>query len=171
MKIKESIVVEGRHDEARLNEIIEAHIVVTNGEHLRSETLSLLKELQAKNGIIVFTDPDNPGKRLRQKILKEIPNAKEAFLSQKEARHKYKVGIEHASKEVILEALKNVVEKSDTQSDLKMSDLVDLNLVGSEDASHKRNLLAKELHLCEGNAKQFLKQCHHFGLSKKDISR
>lgn len=169
MKIKESIVVEGRHDEARLKEIVDAHIVVTNGEYLRKETLELLKELNELHGIIIFSDPDNPGKRLRQKILAEIPNAKQAFLSQSDARFKRKVGIEHASKEVILEALQNVVEISDLKSDLNMKDLVDLELVGSVQASTKRNELAKKLHLCEGNAKQFLKQCQLFGLSKKDL--
>ncbi len=171
MKIKESIVVEGRHDEARLKEIVDAHIVVTNGSHLRKETLSLLKELNEKNGIIIFSDPDNPGKRLRQRILDEIPDAKQAFLAQKDARHKRKVGIEHASKEVILEALKNVIELSDVQSDVEMKDLVELNLAGNAEASIKRNELARKLKMSEGNAKQFLKQCHHFGISKKDLTQ
>ncbi len=169
MKIKESIVVEGRHDEARLKEIIEADIVVTNGSHLRKETLAHLKDLNKRNGIIIFTDPDNPGKRLRQRILDEIPSAKQAFLAQKDARHKRKVGIEHASKEVLLDALKNVIELSELKSDLTMNDLVDLNLSGNAEASHNRNELARKLNLSEGNAKQFLKQCHHFGLSKKDL--
>ena len=169
MKIKESIVVEGRHDEARLKEIVDADIVVTNGSHLRKETLEHLKELANRNGIIIFTDPDNPGKRLRQRILDEIPSAKQAFLAQKDARYKRKVGIEHASKEVILEALENIIELSDSNSDLEMKDLVELNLCGHAEASLKRNALARKLNLSEGNAKQFLKQCHHFGISKKDL--
>ena len=169
MKIKESIVVEGLHDKARLNEIVEAHIVVTNGSHLRKETLNLLKELNDKNGIIIFTDPDNPGKSLRQRILAEIPNAKQAFLTQKDARHKRKIGIEHASKEILLEALKDVIELNDLKSDLEMKDLLELNLCGSAEASLKRNELARKLKMSEGNAKQFLKQCHHFGISKKDL--
>ena len=169
MKIKESIVVEGLHDKARLNEIVEAHIVVTNGSHLRKETLNLLKELNDKNGIIIFTDPDNPGKSLRQRILAEIPNAKQAFLTQKDARHKRKIGIEHASKEILLEALKDVIELNDLKSDLEMKDLLELNLCGSAEASLKRNELARKLKISEGNAKQFLKQCHHFGICKKDL--
>ena len=169
MKIKESIVVEGRHDEARLKEIVDAHIVITSGENMSQQTLKQLKELNELHGIIIFSDPDNPGKRLRQKILNEIPNAKQAFLAQSVARHKRKVGIEHASKEAILEALQHVVEPNLDKSDITMNDLMEHQLIYHPDAAQKRQILAHKYHMSEGNAKQFLKQCHLFGIQKKDL--
>lgn len=169
MKIRETIVVEGRHDQARLESILEANIVVTHGNRISQKTLLHLKECHQKEGIIIFTDPDHPGKTLRTKILSVIPDAKQAFLSAKDARHNHKVGIEHASTDVLLEALSHVSTPVDTLSDLSMKDLVELELMGLPDSSTKRNALALKLHLEEGNAKHFLKQCCHFGYTRKDL--
>ena len=39
-----------------------------NGSEISDETLDLIKELSKNHNIIVFTDPDYPGERIRKKI-------------------------------------------------------------------------------------------------------
>ena len=170
MKIKESIVVEGRHDEAKLKSILDAHIIVTQGTHLSLETLDFIEHMHHDHGVIIFTDPDAPGKLIRQRILERIPDAKQAFIAQKDARDKRKVGIEHASPEVIFEALQNLYTHSTSQSLIQMKDLIELGLSGQEDSSTKRKLLCHKYHLQEGNAKLFLQQVNARGLSLKDLT-
>lgn len=169
MKIRETIVVEGKHDLAKLNTLIEANIVMTQGSHLSQETLNHLKELNEKTGIIIFTDPDHPGKMVRDRISQVIPNAKHAHLSQKDARSKHKVGIEHASDSSILEALSSIMTPTDKPSSLTMEDLFSCGLNGDEHSSFLRTKVAHALHLQEGNAKHFLKQCQNLGITLKEI--
>ncbi len=52
----------------------------TNGSAINQTDLAQLKQLQAKRGLIVFTDPDFNGERIRKIITQAIPDAKHAFL-------------------------------------------------------------------------------------------
>ena len=109
MKIKETIVVEGYHDKQALLKIVEANILVTQGSYLSEKTLKVIEEAHKENGVIVFTDPDTPGKKIRQMIQDRIPDVKHVHLMQKDARDKHKVGVEHASKDVLIKELENVI--------------------------------------------------------------
>ncbi len=80
MKIKEMIVVEGYHDKQAILKVVEANVIITNGSHIKAKTIELIKEAQATSGVIVFTDPDNPGKRLRALLDDKIPGLKHAVL-------------------------------------------------------------------------------------------
>lgn len=169
MKIQESIVVEGRHDEAKLKGILDAHIIVTQGTHLSLETLAYIVDMHQDHGVIIFTDPDTPGKLIRQRILERIPEAKQAFLAQKDAREKRKVGIEHASPEHILAALENLYTFKEQDSMIQMKHLIELGLSGQADSASRRNKLCHQHHLQEGNAKLFLQQVNAKGLDLKDL--
>jgi ribonuclease M5 len=105
MKIKELIVVEGLHDLNKLKTVIDAEIIITHGMHLSDDVLETIRENSETRGVIVFTDPDNPGDLIRQKITEACPLVKHAHLKSKDARHKRKVGIEHASAQTLLQAL------------------------------------------------------------------
>jgi ribonuclease M5 len=89
-----------------------------------------LKKAHSTSGVIVFTDPDTPGKKIRTMIQNRIPDVKHAHIMQKDAKDKHKIGVEHASAEVLLAALNNVMTVSDTISDLSLNDLIDCGLSG-----------------------------------------
>jgi ribonuclease M5 len=168
MLIKETIVVEGIHDQSALSQVVKAHIIVTNGLHISLAIIELITFHASTNGVIVLTDPDTPGKKIREK-LSHIPNIKHAYLQSKDARHKTKVGVEYASSLTLLDALKNVISPNSTQSTLNLNDLMDLDLSYGEHASNRRQYLIQHFHLCEGNAKAFIKQCQNLNISKEDI--
>ena len=71
-KIKEIVVVEGKTDTALLKELFEVDTIETHGLALDDKTMALIKEASKKRGIIVLTDPDFPGKKIRDQIQKEI---------------------------------------------------------------------------------------------------
>ena len=108
MKIKEIIVVEGRDDTNRVKEAVDCDTFETNGSALTKKKIERLIYLEKTRGIIVLTDPDYAGKRIRNIIEKNIPTAKHAYISNKKAvDSKGKIGIEAASKEDIIKALEN----------------------------------------------------------------
>jgi len=169
MKIKETIVVEGYHDKQALLKLIDANILVTQGSYLSEKTLKLIEKAHSTSGVIVFTDPDTPGKKIRNTIQNRIPDVKHAHIMQKDAKDKHKIGVEHASAEVLLEALNHVMTVSDSISDLSLNDLIDCGLSGHIDSQNLRNKCAEKLYIAEGNAKSFLKQCQFKQITKEDL--
>jgi ribonuclease M5 len=169
MRIRETIVVEGIHDKARLLAFIEANIICSDGTHISVETLRQLQQAYKEEGLIIFSDPDTPGQALRHQLSQYFPLAKHAYISQSKARSNRKIGIEHASEQDILMALEHVHEVQEHKSDLNMGDLMDLGLSGSIQAKLKRIRVAHHLFLSEASAKTFLKQCQHKGLQKADL--
>ena len=113
MKLKEVIVVEGKNDTNKLKSIFDCDTIETGGTHLSKQCLDTLKQVQNKRGIIVFTDPDYPGELIRKKINDAIPNVKHAFIQKDKAKTSKKVGVEHASKEDIMEALSHLLTYKD----------------------------------------------------------
>ena len=168
MKINEVIVVEGKHDLARLETLVEAHILITNGSHLSFELIKLLKTLQDKQGIIIFTDSDTQGKKLRHKIHQHIPTAKHAILVEKQK----KPGVEHASDTSILDALIAVkpLIKKDMPS-ISYDEYLELGLSGRQDSKQKREKITTNYHLPLANGKQLYKYMNMLSLTKKDIEQ
>lgn len=65
--LKEVLVVEGRADAARIRAShIEADMITTDGFSLRPDTLQKIQCAYEKRGIIILTDPDSAGERIRQ---------------------------------------------------------------------------------------------------------
>jgi ribonuclease M5 len=60
--IKEVIVVEGRDDIDAVKKAVDAELIATSGFGIRKETIERIKSAAARNGVIIFTDPDLQGK-------------------------------------------------------------------------------------------------------------
>lgn len=72
LRVEEVIVVEGKYDAAKLADLVDGLILTTNGFSVfkNAETKRLLVELGKKRGIIVLTDSDDAGFRIRNYINK-----------------------------------------------------------------------------------------------------
>lgn len=170
MIIKEVIVVEGKNDTRRLQSFFDVETIETHGLGLSKETIGFIKEINDKRGVIVFTDPDHPGEMIRKRINEAIPGLKNAFVLKQDARTSKKVGIEHADKEVLLEALNNVVTYEESKNSLSHEDFIDLGLMGQEDSSLRREEISKKYHLGKCNAKTLFKRINLLGLTKEDLN-
>ena len=76
------LIVEGKHDYERIKRLFpNLLIITTNGSETSENTINLIKEYAKNNEIIIFTDPDYPGERIRKKIKNICPKAKEVFIN------------------------------------------------------------------------------------------
>lgn len=166
------IVCEGIHDEERIRKVFpNAFCITTNGSEISDETLKMIKNYSSEYKIIIFTDPDQPGERIRHRVLEVVPNACETFLPKKiciSKNHK-KVGIEHAPLEDIKEALNNYIDKNVNYGTLSLNDLYDLGLVGEENSSKYRTSISMKLNIGNPNAKTFLKRVNALGKTKDEL--
>ena len=106
-KIKEIIVVEGKDDISKVKAAFDCDVIATNGTHFSKNLLKKIKEANEKCGVIVFTDPDYAGEKIRKNINKVVPNCKNAFLSRSLALKGDNIGVENAKGEDIIEAIEN----------------------------------------------------------------
>lgn len=167
--IKEVIVVEGVNDTKRLKSFFDCETIETHGLGLKKETIELIKSVNDKRGVILFLDPDTPGEKIRNRINQEIPNLKNAFIMKEDARTSKKVGIEHASKEVLMEALNNLITFSDKKNSISMNDLYDLGLMGNDNSQAKREIIAKHYHLGKCNGRTLLNRLNILAIGKQDL--
>lgn len=171
MKIKEVIVVEGKDDTVKIKLAVDADTIETNGSAINKKTLQQIKHAQEKRGVIIFTDPDYPGERIRHIVDQAVPGCKHAFLTKDNARAKHpknkSLGIEHASVEAIQQALQDVYELAELkQSEINQEDLINHQLIGGPSASKKRERLGELLQIGHTNGKQLLKRLTMFQISK-----
>lgn len=164
------IVVEGKSDVAFLSTFIDAEFVTTNGSEISQKTIEYLKKSAENRDIFVLTDPDSPGKRIRDILDQNIPNLKHCFIPKENAIKKNKVGVAESTKEEVLKALSNAVQtNSKIKGNITSSDLVMLGLLGNQDSAKKRFMVAEKFHLGFGNAKTFLKRVNYSGITLEEL--
>lgn len=75
LRIREAVVVEGKHDAVRLVAVVDAPIVVTNGFRIfkDKEKMALLRRLAETRGLVVLTDSDSAGFVIRRHLGSCIP--------------------------------------------------------------------------------------------------
>ena len=168
--IKEVIVVEGVNDTKRLKSFFDCETIETHGLGLKKETIELIKQINETRGVILFLDPDTPGEKIRNRLNSEIPNLKNAFVLKENAKTKKKVGIEHADKQTLSEALNNLVTYSDEVDSLNLQEFNELGLSGHLDSVEKRAKLSKHYHLGKCNAKTMLKRLNMLHLTYEQIN-
>ena len=170
IKINGILVVEGKTDVAFLSQFIDAEFVITNGSEISEKTIEYLKNCHENRDIFVLTDPDSPGKRIRDVLDAEIPNLKHCFVAKEKSIKHNKVGVAESTQEEVVNALKNyIVSSKEPFGNVQMSDLVALGLVGNIDSEQKRTKLCEKFHLGFCNAKTFLKRINNCGITLEEI--
>ncbi len=169
MKISQVIVVEGKNDIAAVKRAIDADVVSTSGFGITKEKLEFLKMIEKKRGLIILMDPDSPGEKIRAIISEQVPNAKHAFITKKDALVKGDVGIENASVKAILASLENLVSPSSTKALIDIEDLIQYDLIFSENSSQLREKLGTVLNIGMCNGKTLLKRLNMLKLNKLEL--
>ncbi len=98
--------------------------------------------------MIVLTDPDFPGEKIRKTISEHVPGCKHAFIDKKKAiAHNGKgLGVEHASVEVIQEALKDAQPMLESQQEvITKEDLITAGLIGEPKSKERRERMGQLL--------------------------
>ena len=170
-KLDAILVVEGKTDVAFLSNYLDCEFVITNGSDVPDSTIEYLKGIKDKK-IIVLTDPDTPGKKVRDKLDENIPNLEHVFITKDHAVKHGKVGVAEADVDVVLEALNHrFVTDSKEKGTVTMMDLVNLGLSGLPDSREKREKVCKKLYLGHASAKTLLKRINSNNISIEDIKK
>lgn len=169
--INEVIVVEGVNDTKRLKSFFDVDTIETHGLGLNKETIEYIKEVNEKRGVILFLDPDTPGEKIRARLNNQIPNLKNAFVLKQDARTTKKVGIEHANKEILEEALNNLITYTDKLDSLSLEEYNSLELNGSSDATEKREIISRHYHIGKCNNKTMLKRLNMLNVTLDDLKK
>ena len=165
-RIKELLVVEGKHDQARLEKLFDCDVLLTNGLGLNEGIMNIIVQAAEKQGVIVMTDPDYPGKRIRNQIMEKVPSAKHVFVDHDKAIGKRNVGIEYMEDEDIIKALENVITFTEKKQCLAYNDYVDFGLMGDK---KKRDYLTARLKLGACNNKTLFKYLNMLSVTKEEI--
>ncbi|AXY26546.1 ribonuclease M5 [Suicoccus acidiformans] len=174
---QEVIVVEGKADTQRLQVTFgpEVKTIETNGSEISLATLEEIAQAQRLFGVIVLTDPDFQGERIRRLVQAHVPDVAHAYIKREEGRGRHasdSLGIEHASPEAIRGALANritpqvqgVAGESFTTADLQA-----LGLVGSASAASRRQYIAEYFHIGPVNGKQLKRKLERYQISYQAV--
>lgn len=163
INLKQAVIVEGKYDKIKLSSIINSVIITTNGFGIYKdkEKMQLIKYYANKTGIIIMTDSDSAGFRIRNYLRNSIKSGniinvyipdifgKEKRKSTPSAEGK--LGVEGIEKSIILNSLKKAgitsISESVNNDPITKNDLYFLGLSGTQDSSQKRDKLKKYFNL------------------------
>lgn len=162
IKISQAIVVEGKYDKIKLSSFIDGVIIVTNGFGIYKDKdiVQLIRYYAQRQGIIVLTDSDTAGFRIRGHIKSIVPKGKIINLYAPEILGKEKRKT-HPSKEgklgvegINVNVLKALFEKVGVKGEIRENpspvtnlDFFQLGITGQKNSSRLREKLLDKLEL------------------------
>ena len=158
IKISRAVIVEGKYDKIRLENIIDAVIITTDGFRIfkDAEKRELIKRVAEKKGLLIITDSDKAGSLIRGHIKSFVTSGDIAnvYLPQILGKEKRKshtsaegyLGVEGTPDEIIKNALERFAEKGENGGRrVSKNDLFELGLSGENESSVKRKSLQRFL--------------------------
>ena len=155
IKIKETIIVEGKYDKMRLSPLFDACIIELGGFQIynNKDRLALIRKIAEKSGIIILTDSDSAGFKLRHYITSAVPKAQitNVFIPNISGKEKRKakpgkenlIGVEGMTTEVLLDAFRKAgidpeTGTSERKEPFSKAFLYELGLSGGTGSSELR---------------------------------
>ncbi len=166
IKIKEAVIVEGKYDKIKLSAIIDTVIIETDGFAVfkDKEKQKLIRFLAEKRGIVIMTDSDSAGFKIRNFIngITKSENIKNVYIPdiygkekrKTEVSKEGKLGVEGMNTDVIMSSLEKAgvlcSENDKVQGrEITHTDFFEDGISGGENSSAIRKALAKQLELPE----------------------
>ncbi len=164
LKIPYPVIVEGRYDKLRLEAVIEAQILTTDGFGVfnKTEKRQLFRTLAERTPLIVLTDSDGAGKLIRAHLTSAIPTDRLIHLYVPRIAGKEKRKTERSAEGILgVEGMENrllhdlLVPYADAdavtarfaENPLCKADLYADGLTGGEGSAARRDALAERLGL------------------------
>ena len=162
ISLKQCIIVEGKYDKQRLERLVDAVIIPTDGFRIfrDREKRLLIQSLAKKNGLIILTDSDRAGFVIRNHIKGFVPAEQitNVYIPQLAGREKRKavssgeglLGVEGMEDAVLLEAFRRAGVAADTadpagRRKVTKLELYEMGLSGGRNSAKFRQALLKRL--------------------------
>lgn len=166
--IDKLIVVEGKYDKITLENIVDADIFVVNGFSIFKDKKikESLKSLSKGRGVIILTDSDTAGYKIRVYISKILCNQDvvNVFLPQIVGKEKRKekpsaegfVGVEGVNSELIYSILSEYQTKRTLSKEIDAVTLYDFGFTGKENSKQRKKELCNFLGIQPNISNKFL---------------
>ncbi len=166
LQIPYPVIVEGRYDKLRLESVIKAQILTTDGFGMfkKEEKRMLFLALAKKTPLIVLTDSDGAGKLIRANISSWIPKDRliHLYIPKIEGKERRKkdpsaegtLGVEGMERELLYDLLVPYANADAsarlTDNPLSKTDLYEDGLTGGEGSAERRDAFAARVGLPSG---------------------
>lgn len=164
LNVKEAIIVEGKYDKIKLSGFVDSFIFVADGFSVfnNKKDQQTIKTLAEKTGIVILTDSDSAGIKIRNFIKQLVPKeqVKHAYIPEIAGKEKRKtapgkeglLGVEGINEEIITDALIKsgctvCGESEKPKAKLTKLDFFNMGLSGGENSADLRRELASKLGL------------------------
>ncbi len=162
---KETIIVEGKFDKEQLKKVTDAPVICTGGFSLytNKNIINSIRRMAEKTGIIILTDSDSAGFRIRNYIRQCVGNrgtVKHAYIPSVKGKERRKetagkeglLGVEGMTEELLSEILQSVTEIGEPtprkhEEIITKAVFYEDGFSGKDDSLQRRIKLAKELGL------------------------
>lgn len=167
LRVKYPIIVEGRYDKAKLSSLVEGDILQTDGFRVFSDKkkLALIQRLAREDKVVLLTDSDRAGFRIRRHIAGAVPPEKviHVYIPQVHGKERRKsrpsaegtLGVEGMDPQVLRRALEEAGvleggEEAPPREPITKGDLYALGLSGGTGSAGLRRAVQRRLGLPEG---------------------
>ena len=163
--IEQAVIVEGKYDKIKLSSVIDAVIITTNGFSVikDKEKLEIIRFFARNKGIIILTDSDSAGFKIRNFLKGAISDGKITNVyipdifgkeKRKSAPSKEgKLGVEGIDTQILLDAFRKAgvisTEADKNKEPVTKLDLFETGLSGGNNSAEKRSELLKYLGMPE----------------------
>lgn len=158
------IIVEGSHDVSKLSLCYDSIFVITNGYDIPEPEAKFIKALPSGAQIIVLTDKDEAGKKIRTRINEirnDIINIEiEAPLSSK------KKGVAECDIKDIEKTLDKYVSNRPSE---RSYDLYSLGLIGKENSKELRKVISDKFNLGLVNKNNMIKRLNLLDINEQKL--
>ncbi|MEG2596831.1 MAG: DUF4093 domain-containing protein [Oscillospiraceae bacterium] len=165
IQCRQPVIVEGKYDKIKLAPLIDGTIIETNGFSIfkEKEKLEMLRVLAKKTGIIILTDSDAAGFKIRNYIrsaIREgtiihvyIPDVYGKERRKANPSKEGKLGVEGMNLETLRECFERAGVTAEMvyapRKEITKADLYEAGLTGIDDASEHRKILLEKLRFPE----------------------
>lgn len=177
-RVKEAIIVEGAYDKIKLSGFVDGVIMTTGGFSVfnNKKAQQTIRTLAEKTGIVILSDSDSAGIKIRNFIKQLAPDAVvlHAYVPEIHGREKRKakdsaeglLGVEGMTEEIIIDAIRksgatvdDTAGKVRAAREITKADMFALGLAGGENSAALRAETAKKLGLPSKLSANMLLDC------------
>ena len=135
-------VVEGVTDEDKLKKAGCKYVIRTGGVFIQADIINLIKMTSKVRKIVILTDPDGPGEKIRYLVKKELDSNSWIDLKA-DAKNSKKVGIAQMKMKDLVELLKPFLDHDNKSNEIPpyaIYSLYEMKLTGDNSSTNKEHL-------------------------------